>query len=165
MSSLVFSVRCFLLSSRIQCSVFRGVFSVFRLPSSVFRSIGRRRRRFTFAEILVALVFVAVLLPVAVRGVLIANRAGAVAEHKQQAVRLADSFLADLVATDSWADTESEGDFGEDWPGYTWQFADEQWQEDDELLRVLTVQVLYRVQGEELSLTLSTLVQDTAADE
>ena len=62
------------------------------------------RRAFTFAEILVAMVFVAIVIPVAVEGVLIANRAGTVAERKRVAARLADRLLAELVLTGEWAD-------------------------------------------------------------
>ena len=67
----------------------------------------RCRRAFTFAEVLAAMVFVAIVIPVAVKGLSIANRAGSVAQHKRIAMELGDSILTELVMTEDWADGET----------------------------------------------------------
>jgi len=121
------------------------------------RTTGRERRRFTFAELLVAMVFVAVVLPVAVRGVLIANRAGVVAEHRRAAVHLADQLLTELVVTGDWLTAESDGDFGEEWPAYRWHTDVSQWQEDNGVLYLVTVQVLFEIRGGLQAVELSTV--------
>jgi len=117
-----------------------------------------RRHSFTFAEILVAMAFVAIVLPVAVRGVLTANRIGVVAERKRVAARLADRVLTDLVATGDWAAGSQAGDFGQDWPAYCWRVDDVPWEESDESdIRLVTVEVSFVVTGEELSVVVSSL--------
>jgi type II secretory pathway pseudopilin PulG len=116
-------------------------------------------RAFTFAELLAALVFVAILIPVAVRGVLIANRAGLVAEHKRVAAQLADRMLNELVVTEEWKSSNRQGDFGSDYPGYRWTRSDSAWSQGT--IRQITVEVFFEVQGNEYSVLVSTLVDDS----
>ena len=80
----------------------------------------RKTGGFTLAEILAAMLLMAIVIPVALQGMMIANRAGVVAERRQMAARLADNLLTELVLTEDWRDADDEGDFGEDWPGYRW---------------------------------------------
>ena len=89
-----------------------------RAKIKVIRQV--KSRGFTFAEVLAAMVFVGIVIPVAVHGILVANRVGEVAYHKRVAVKLAEGLLNELIITGDWADSEDEGDFGEDWTGYTW---------------------------------------------
>lgn len=117
---------------------------------------------FTLAEVLAAMLFLAILIPVAVEGVLIANRAGVVAERQDVAARLADNLLTELVATDTWRDEEDTGDFGEDWPGYRWILDTEAWDEDT--MRVVMVTAFFEAQGQEFSVTMSTLVEEEEDD-
>jgi len=114
-------------------------------------------RQFTFAELLVAMVFIAIVLPVAVRGVLIANRAGVTAERKRTAARLADRMLTELVVTGDWEHTDEGGDFGEDHPEYRWSIATGPWSEETPELQLVTVYVTFPVQGIEHSVELSTI--------
>ena len=117
------------------------------------------RRGFTFAELLAAMLFLAIVIPVAVHALTVANRAGTLADRKRIAAQLANRQLTEAVVTDAWRDAEQEGDFGEDWPGYKWKMAEEAWEEDT--LRLLTVTVFYTVQQREYSVRLSTLVEET----
>ena len=73
-----------------------------------------RKRGFTFIEVLVAMLFMAIVIPVAVRALTVSNRAGVVAERKRVAMRLADTVLTESVITDSWRDGEVEGHDGVD---------------------------------------------------
>jgi Tfp pilus assembly protein PilV len=113
---------------------------------------------FTFAETLAAMLFMAIVVPVMVQGMTVASHAGIAAQRQREAVELADRLLTELVLTDDWRDSDGDGDFGEDWPGYRWVLRDDGWEEDT--MREVTVEVLYTVQGRERSVTLTTLADE-----
>ena len=120
---------------------------------------GRTRQRgFTFVEILAAMLFMAIVIPVTVEGIMIANRAGVAAERKRVAVGLADMLLTKKVVTEEWRDGEQLGDFGEDWPEYNWVLRNEAWEEEG--MRLISVEVQFQVQGRDYSVSLSTLVEE-----
>ncbi len=101
----------------------------------------------------------AIVIPVAIDGMRIANRAGVVAQRKGVAVRLADGMLNDLIATGNWQNSSQSGDFGDRWAGYQWRLLSETWTEDN--MRMLTVEVTYPVQNQEYNVRLSTLLPPT----
>lgn len=115
-------------------------------------------RGFTLVEMLAAMLFVAIVIPVAARGLMLANRAGVVAERKRVAAELADYLLTEVMVTETWMDGDQEGDFGEERPRYRWVLEDESWDEDT--MRVVSVEVLFDVQGTEYGVRLSTLVEE-----
>ena len=117
-----------------------------------------QQRGFTFVEILAAMLFMAIVVPVTVEGIMIANRAGVAAERKRVAVGLADMLLTEKVVTEEWRDGEQQGDFGEDWPEYNWVLRNETWEEDG--MRLISVEVQFQVQGRDYSVSLSTLVEE-----
>jgi type II secretory pathway pseudopilin PulG len=121
--------------------------------------VSRGKRGFTFVETLAAMLFMAIVIPVAVRGVVLANRAGIVAERTGVAAQLADSLLTEMVVTEGWRDGDQEGDFGEEWSGYRWILEDDGW--DKDTMRVISVEVLFNVQETERRVRLSTLVEET----
>ena len=138
-----------------------------RFPTtSTFCAGGARKRRqlgFTFAEVLAALVFMAIVIPVAMQGLQIANRAGAVAARKSTAVQLGDEKLNELILTDLWRNSTT-GDFGPSWPSYRWQLRNDVWTGDPyagNTMRVLTMEVSYTVQNQRYVVRLSTLVNNT----
>jgi type II secretory pathway pseudopilin PulG len=115
-------------------------------------------RGFTFVEVLAAMLFMAILVPIIVQGLVIANRAGVVAERKRIASQLADRMLADMMITGDWRNGEQEGDFGEEWPDYSFILETQAW--DLDTMRMVTLQVLYHVQGKEYTVSLSTLAPE-----
>ena len=115
-------------------------------------------RGFTLVETLAAMLFMAIVIPVAVRGVMLANRAGVVAERTRVAAQLADTLLTETVVTESWRYGAQEGDFEEEWPGYRWILDTEAWEED--AMRLVRVEVLYDVEDREYSVRLSTLAEE-----
>jgi len=119
----------------------------------------RPNEGFTFVEILAAMLFMAIVIPVAVQGLSIATRTGVVAERSRTATQLADRLLTELVVTDEWRSSEPEGDFGEEWPRFRWAIEDTAWEEDT--MRKITATVAYDVQGKEYTVQLSTLVDET----
>jgi len=109
-------------------------------------------------EMLAAMLFVAIVIPAAARGLMVANRAGVVAERKRVAAELADYLLTETVVTEGWRDGYQEGDFGDEWPEYRWVLEEESWDEDT--MREISVAVLFDVQGTEYRVRLSTLVEE-----
>lgn len=119
-------------------------------------------RGFTFVEILAAMLFMAIVIPVTIQGITIANRAGIVAERKRLAGELANRKLTEILLEDTWRDGDQEGDFedlGEDQPlSYTWKLSTTAWEED--AMRLITLEVFYKVQEREYSVSLSTLAPE-----
>ena len=66
-----------------------------RLSKGLLRK--RARAAFTLAEVLAALAFMAIVIPVAVEGLRIANLAGEVGQRKAVAARIADRVLNDWI--------------------------------------------------------------------
>src|ERR1035438_10887635 len=67
---------------------------------------GARRRSaagFTLAEVLAALLFMAIVIPAAIEGLHIASRAGTVATRKGEAARVAQRVLAENLVTTNWS--------------------------------------------------------------
>ena len=125
--------------------------------------IGRSSAGFTLAEVLAAMLFMAIVIPAAVQGLMVANRAGVVAERKAVAARLADGLLTETVLTDGWQDSDDEGDFGEEWPDYRWILESDAWDEDT--MQLVSVEVFHFAQGQEFSVRLSTVVEEADDEE
>lgn len=121
----------------------------------------RRRAGFTLAEVLAALLFMALVIPVAVEALRVAAQAGQVAARKTVAARLADRLLNELVVSGQWQRASQNGTLWEGPYEYTWQLDNEPWEMG--ALRLLTVQVAYTVQDREHTVRLSTLVDAAAA--
>jgi general secretion pathway protein I len=119
--------------------------------------MSKRRAGFTLVEVLAAMAFLAILVPVLVGAMSTANRSAVTAERAAIAMQLADNKLAEMLVENSWSGGSNTGDFGEDWPGYRWELQSTNWTEVSELTE-LTLLVHFQVQGQERSVELSTLV-------
>ena len=119
----------------------------------------RRRAGFTLAEALAALAFLAVVIPVAVEGLRVANQAGQVADRKAAAGRVADRVINELLVTKQWQKGTSSGEVQEGRLSYRWRLLNEAWEQDS--LKLLTVLVTYSVQGQDYDVRLSTIVDST----
>ncbi|MBN2507825.1 MAG: hypothetical protein JXQ71_14140 [Verrucomicrobia bacterium] len=125
------------------------------LPSAP-RHPQHARAGFTLAEVLAALLFMAIVIPVAVEGVRIASLAGQTGQRKAVAARIADCVLNELVVTRAWQSGAPHGIVRERSTDYEWEMRLEPW--DEGVLRQLTVEVLFLVQGRPFDVRLSTLV-------
>lgn len=123
------------------------------------RRRSRPARGFTFVEILAAMLFMAIVIPVALHGLTISSQVGSGAARKRHALELAERTLNEALVTQSWRLGNDAGDYGEDWPNYRWELTSTNWDEDAML--VVSVTVFYRVQGREISLRLETLEPET----
>lgn len=121
------------------------------------------RSGFTLAEVLAAMLFLAILVPVVVQGLSLASRAGAAASRETVALQLAENRLTELIADGSWTGGNGEGDFGEDWAGYAWTMEQAPAAVDD--LVELTLHVDYLVQGRLHRVSLSTWAVDEETTE
>jgi Tfp pilus assembly protein PilV len=120
---------------------------------------GRGRLGFTFAEVLAAMVFLGILVPVVIEGLTLANRAATVAERKATAAQLGENRLNELLLNRLWATAPARGDFGVDWPQYRYELTRGNWPMDR--MVELTVRVTFEVQGREHEVRLTTLVDDS----
>ncbi len=111
---------------------------------------------FTLVEALAALMFLAIVIPVAVQAIQIASRASQVAERKVVAARVADRVLSELIATGQWKQSTANGSAEEGTRQFRWQLRSESWQKDS--LRLLTLTVNYSVQGQDYDVHVSTLI-------
>jgi hypothetical protein len=116
---------------------------------------------FTLAEVLAALVFMAIVIPVSIEGIRIANRAGVVSQRKAIAVRLGENVLNELMVTGQWQGGNRSGTFPDAPTGYRWELRNETWQRDS--MRLLTLEVTFLAQEQEYNVELSTLVDSTQA--
>jgi prepilin-type N-terminal cleavage/methylation domain-containing protein len=114
------------------------------------------RAGFTLVEALAAMAFLAILIPVVMRGLQVANLAGQVADRKASASRVADRLLNELVVTGQWKQSSSRGTVEEGTQQFRWQLRSRAW--DKDALRLVSVEVTYAVQGRDYDVTLSTLV-------
>jgi type II secretory pathway pseudopilin PulG len=118
-------------------------------------------RGFTFVEVLAALLFMAIVIPVVTQGLMVANRAGLVSERKRVAAQLADTLLSEMIATDQWRTSAQTGNFDGAHPGYRWVLKNAAWTQTP--LREVTIQVWFTVQEKEYEVHLTTLVADETA--
>jgi type II secretory pathway pseudopilin PulG len=118
-----------------------------------------RRKGFTFVEILAAMVFMAIVIPVLTSALVVARRTGTTAERSRVAVRLADALLTELTIDEEWRDAESPGDFGDDYPNYRYTLEESAW--DDDSMQLLTLTVYFQTGGQEHHIRVDTLVDDS----
>src|SRR5687767_3966496 len=114
------------------------------------------KRAFTLVELLAAMAFMAILIPVVMQALGIANRAGQVAQRKATAARVADRVLNEYVANGQQNRGLQRGVVEEGPYQFEWNISIENWREDT--MRLVTADVTYAVQGKEFSVEMSTLV-------
>jgi len=116
---------------------------------------------FTLAEVLAALLFMAVVIPVALEGMHVASRAGSVAVRKREATRVAERILNESIITTNWNNGSSQmGSVVEGIREFQWTLRNEPWNVDQNAstMRLLSAEVTYASQGQNYSVRLSTLV-------
>src|SRR6059036_1377750 len=111
-----------------------------RFKPAIHASSGVKRARadFTLAEVLAALAFMAIVIPVAVEGLRIANRAGQVGERKAVAGRIAERVLNEWLVTGQSQSATQSGMTQEGVQQYRWFIRTEPWNQD--AMRIVTVE-------------------------
>jgi len=136
-----------------------------------FRGAIRRRARtaasrrpcaaFTLAEVLAAMMFMAIVIPVAVEALHVASASGEIAVRKAAAARIADRVLNDSLVTTNWNQFLT-GSLQENGIEYRWTLRSEYWQPES-AMQLVTAEVEYSVQGRPHSLSTSTLANSPSA--
>ena len=140
-----------------------------------------RRAGFTLVEVLAALAFMAIVIPVAVRGLQIASRAGVVAQRKAMAARIGERVINEVVVARQWnqgaqSGTEKAGPYE-----FRWTLHNQPWTQLSQTqtttsttginqsvvnannIHELSVDVVFSAQSQDYSVHLSTLVDVTQA--
>ena len=110
---------------------------------------------FTLAEVLAALLFLAIVIPTAVEVLHLASLAGEVAARKSEAARVADRVLNESVVTTNWSGGIQSGTVTEGILDFRWKLTTASWPQDT--MQLLTAEVSYSAQGRDYTVRLSTL--------
>ena len=128
------------------------------------RAGGRRHTAaFTMAEVLAALLFMAIVIPAAVEGLHIASLAGTVAERKGEAARVAERVLAESLVTTNWDQSVQTGSLTEGARQFRWTLHNDPWNQDpnQNVMRQLSVEVIFTAQNRDYAVRLTTLVDSS----
>jgi type II secretory pathway pseudopilin PulG len=139
----------------------RRAASVDRTRPEVAFHRGRFARAFTLVEVLAALLFMAIVIPVAMHGVSVASRAGILGQRKATAMRVAESLLEEMIVTDQVSSGAGNGSVVEGDTTYPWTMKAEDWTEAE--MTQVTVRVSFDVQGNTFEVSASTLFDPNAA--
>jgi len=111
---------------------------------------------FTLAEVLAAMLFLAIVIPAAVEALHISSLAGEVAVRKGAAARIADRILNESLVTTNWSGGgQQNGTVTEGTLDFRWTLTSQSWPQD--AMQLLTAEVKYQAQGKDYSVKLSTL--------
>jgi general secretion pathway protein I len=116
----------------------------------------KRTSAFTLAEVLAALLFLAIVIPAAVEALHVASLAGEVSARKGTAARVADRVLNESIVTTNWNGGTQTGTIMEGAQEFRWTLTRENWEVDT--MQLLTAEVKYAAKGRDYSVRLSTLV-------
>lgn len=110
---------------------------------------------FTLAEVLAAMLLLAIVIPTAVEALHVSSLAGEVAARKGTAARIADRVLNERLVMTNWnngvqSGTESEGPLD-----FQWTLSSHAWPQDS--MQLVTAEVTYQAQGRDFSVKLSSL--------
>ena len=115
-------------------------------------------RAFTLAEVLAALLFLAIVIPTAVEALHVASLAGEVAARKSVAARIADRVLSESLVTTNWTSGNQSGTITEGILDFRWKLTSQSWPQDSSM-QAVTAEVTYSAQGKDYTVQLSTLAQ------
>jgi type II secretory pathway pseudopilin PulG len=119
-------------------------------------SANGRNAAFTLAEVLAAMMFMAIVIPVAVEALHIASVSGQVAVRKAEATRVADRILNESIVTTNWTQYTA-GIVTENGREFHWTLRNEYWSPDS-ALQLLTAEVEFSAQGRTYAVRMNTLV-------
>jgi Tfp pilus assembly protein PilV len=115
----------------------------------------KKRAAFTLAEVLAAMLFLAIVIPAAVEALHVASLAGEVAARKDAAARIADRILNESLVTTNWSNGEQNGTVSEGVLDFRWTLTSQNWPQN--AMQLLTAEVTFQAQGKDYSVKLDTL--------
>ena len=127
-------------------------------------SVRQSCKAFTLAEVLAALAFMAIVIPVAVEGLRLASTAGQLGQRRTVAGQVAERVLDEMILSQqSQGVSQGMTQSGRTYEGaheYRWSARWQPWPEDS--MNQLSIQVLFEVQGREYDLWLTTLIDSSS---
>ena len=114
-----------------------------------------RAAAFTLAEVLAALLFLAIVIPAAVEALHISSLAGEVAARKGKAARIADRILNESLVTTNWNHGMQSGTVTEGTLDFRYKLTTENWPQD--AIQLVTAEVTFSAKGHDYSVKVSTL--------
>lgn len=136
----------------------------FPRPNSNAARVSRRSQGqagFTLAEVLAALLFMAIVVPVAMEAFRIASLAGEVSVRKAEAMRVADRVLNESIVMTNWMQAGLTGTVIENGLEYRWKIESQSWPVDS-LMQVVVANVAFNAGGREFNVSLNTLANQPA---
>jgi len=131
----------------------------FNVDNPTAAKASRRCSGFTLAEVLAALLLMAIVIPVALQGMHIASMAGEVGQRKMIAARIGNKVINELKVMAQLQNTGQTGVVQEHGISYRWTVKNEPWTEDAlSQMTVATVTVSFLASGRNFDIRLSTLV-------
>jgi prepilin-type N-terminal cleavage/methylation domain-containing protein len=118
--------------------------------------VPQRRAGFTLVEVLAAMLFLAIVIPVAVAGLRTAGLAGEVSTRKAAACRIAERVLNESIVTGQTQKSALSGTIHEGALDFRWTMNIESSGLED--MKLATVDVTFPAQGKDYDVQLSTLV-------
>ena len=106
-------------------------------------------------EVLAALTFMAIVIPVAVAALRVASLSGEVAARKAEAARIADRVLNEAIVTGTWNQPMQSGTINENGLEFRWTVRSEARTQD--AMQLVTAEVIFSAQGRDFPVRLSTL--------
>ena len=127
---------------------------------------GARRRStagFTLAEVLAALLFMAIVIPAAIEGMHVASLAGTVAQRKGEAARVAQRLLVENLVNTNSSQSVQSGTVTEGQRQFNYTMHSDPWSRDpsQNVIRQLSVEVKFTAQNRDYSVRMSTLVDSS----
>jgi type II secretory pathway pseudopilin PulG len=121
----------------------------------------RRTCAFTLVELLAALMFMAIVIPVAVDALRVASLSGEFAARKAEAARVADEVLNESIVTTNWSSAVN-GTVIDNGHEFRYTVNSQTWPLDS-TMQLLTAEVTFSAGGRPCSVRLNTLVNPTSA--
>ena len=115
---------------------------------------------FTLAEVLAAMLFLAIVIPAAIEAMHIASLAGEVGARKGSAARIADRVLNESLVMTNWVNGAQNGTATEGGRDFNWTLSSQSWPVDS-AMQLVTVEVKFAAQGKDYSVKLSTLASQS----
>ncbi|MFI4859633.1 MAG: prepilin-type N-terminal cleavage/methylation domain-containing protein [Phycisphaerales bacterium JB063] len=133
-----------------------------RLTRHTRLSRHRRNAGFTLVEALAALMLMAVVIPLVMRGVAMSAQVGVLADRRAQATMLADTRLTEAILNGEWEEGDSAGAFDEETYGseaetFEWFLLVDDWN-GQIAFKEITLIVTWQQRGEEQHVALATVV-------
>jgi Tfp pilus assembly protein PilV len=116
---------------------------------------------FTLAEVLAAMLFLALVIPAAVEALHVAGLAGEVAVRKSVAARVADRVLNESLVQTNWTSGTRSGTIDEGTLEFRWTLTSQNWPQD--AMQLVTARVEFAAQNKDYWVTMCTLANPSTA--